>query len=392
MVTTEITNQSWLGRIGESIKSVLFGLVLFVASFPVLWLNEGRAVRTEKGLHEGQGAVVDASADRVDPSMNGKLVHVAGKASTAEQISDPDFGVAPAGALKLRRRAEMFQWEEEKKSETEKKTGGGSVTKTTYSYSKKWSDRLIDSSGFKESGHDNPSKMAFESRDTQAQQVTLGAYKLSDSLVGKMDDYEPVALTDQDLAKIASKEASFKVAENAFFLGEHPQDPAIGDLRVSFSVVKPGDYSVVAKQSASTFEPFPTASGYQIELLKRGIVPAQAMFLAALQQNTILTWVLRVVGFILMFIGMALVFRPISVFGDVIPLFGSLLAFGTGLFALVMSGVLSVMTIAVAWIFYRPFLGIALLAAAIAVLVWFAMRGRKKIAAAVAARPAVAAS
>ena len=94
MVTTEITSQSWFGRIGESIKSFLVGILFFLGSFPLLFLNEGRAVRTEKSLHEGAGAVVSVGSDRVDPANNQKLVHMTGKASTGETLTDPDFLIA----------------------------------------------------------------------------------------------------------------------------------------------------------------------------------------------------------------------------------------------------------------------------------------------------------
>ena len=52
---TEVTSQSWFSRIVESIKSVLVGGAFFVLSFPVLFWNEGRAVRTAKSLEEGAG-------------------------------------------------------------------------------------------------------------------------------------------------------------------------------------------------------------------------------------------------------------------------------------------------------------------------------------------------
>ena len=381
MVVTEVSSQSWFSRIGDSIKSFLFGIALFVASFVVLWLNEGRAVRTEKGLHEGQGAVVEAPADRVDTSLNQKLVHVSARATTDEQLTDPDFLIA-ANAIKLRRKVEMYQWKEKKESETKKKLGGGSETRTTYSYEKTWDDDKIDSSGFKEAGHDNPAAKPFESRETLAGHVAFGAYTLSPSLVAKMDDYQPVPVSEQQLAKLpAEASAKLKVRDNAFYVGSDPASPQIGDARVTFSVISPAEVSVVAKQAGTSFEPYRASSGLEIEMLKRGVVGAQAMFDVALKQNTVFTWVLRVVGFILMFIGLALFFKPISVLGDVVPFFGSMLAFGTGLFAFVIAAVLSVGTIAVAWIFYRPFLGIALLAIAIAILVWFAVQAKKKLAA-----------
>lgn len=382
MVTTEVTSTSWFGRIGASIMGFVFGLGIFVASFFLLFWNEGRAVRTEKSLHEGQGVVVTVPADRVNPANNQKLVHLTGKAVTEETLSDPDFLIA-ANAIKLRRSVEMYQWEEKKETSTRKKIGGGEERTTTYSYDKRWSDRPIDSSDFKESAeHQNPKSMPFDSRESKAQHVTVGAFTLTPSLLEKMRDFEPISLTDQHLAALPEElKSKLKVHNNSFYAGADPAAPQIGDARVTFSAVNPADVSVVSKQIGSSFEPYKASAGMDIEMLKRGVFTAEAMFQSALRENTIMTWVLRVVGFFLMFLGLALFFRPISVLGDVLPLVGSMLAFGTGLFAFVIAGVLSVGTIGVAWVVYRPLLGISLLSVALAVLVWFAMSGKKRAAA-----------
>ena len=52
---SEVTTVSWFSRIKESVKSVLVGVLLFCASFPLLWWNEGRAVQTARSLDEGSG-------------------------------------------------------------------------------------------------------------------------------------------------------------------------------------------------------------------------------------------------------------------------------------------------------------------------------------------------
>ncbi|WP_339136467.1 MAG: hypothetical protein WGN25_01115 [Candidatus Electrothrix sp. GW3-4] len=52
---TEVTNQSWFSRIGGAIKGIIFGFILFIIAFPLLFWNEGRAVKTYKTLKEGGG-------------------------------------------------------------------------------------------------------------------------------------------------------------------------------------------------------------------------------------------------------------------------------------------------------------------------------------------------
>ncbi|MGD9173519.1 MAG: TMEM43 family protein, partial [Desulfobacterales bacterium] len=82
----------------------------------------------------------------------------------------------------------MYQWKESKNRKTRKKLGGGKETVTTYSYNKSWSSSLIDSSNFnKPGGHQNPGAMPYQSAEFIADEVSLGEFKLSRSLVGKIN-------------------------------------------------------------------------------------------------------------------------------------------------------------------------------------------------------------
>lgn len=105
------------------------------------------------------------------------------------------------------------------------------------------------------------------------------------------------------------------------------------------------------------------------------------MFKAAQAENTVLTWILRAAGFFMMFLGLRMVFSPVVVFADVLPILGTLLGAGLGLFAGLTAAVLSLVTIAVAWIFFRPLIGIALFALAvggIVLLVRAAMKAKQQ--------------
>ena len=147
-----VQTQGYGSRLVESIKGVLFGVVLFAISFPLLWWNEGRAVQTARSLEEGATSVVSVTG--LVPSNEGKLVHFSGQATTAETLADHELGVT-ALALRMQRNVEMYQWYE--KSESHENTGGSKTT--VYTYDKKWSPSLIRSTDFKESGHDNPPQM-----------------------------------------------------------------------------------------------------------------------------------------------------------------------------------------------------------------------------------------
>lgn len=64
----EVTHTSYGGRIKASFTGIIFGWILFIGAFPLLFWNEGRAVKRDQTLKEGEGAVVFISLDRVEPS------------------------------------------------------------------------------------------------------------------------------------------------------------------------------------------------------------------------------------------------------------------------------------------------------------------------------------
>lgn len=374
---TVTTSKSWFSRIGESIKSVLIGLILFIASFPLLFWNEGRAVRTARSLEEGAGAVVSVSANAVSPGNEGRLVHVTGPVATGGPVADGELGIQ-ADAVKLIRNVEMYQWIEEEKSETRKKLGGGEETVTTYEYKKAWSADPVDSSAFYDpAGHENPGDFPLPSATFVADPVRLGAFTLSAEQVDQLDEATSLPV-DAAAAESLPEGLSAQVANGGFYLGANPSSPVIGDVRISFQIVNPQQASVVAVQTGETFAAYQAEAGDSILLVEEGPHTAAEMFQTAQEANTLLTWILRAAGFFAMFLGLGLVFRPLSVVGDVVPFIGSLLGVGIGLFAFVTSLVLTFVTIAIAWIAVRPLLGISLLVLAAGGLFWLISANRKK--------------
>ncbi len=149
MAITEITTQSYGSRLQGSTKGIVFGFLVFIVAFPLLFWNEGRAVKRHRALEEGSGLVLSVQAASVDAKNEGKLIHVSGRATTKETLKDPIFGVSAQG-LKLSRNVSMYQWQQHTTKKTTKNTGGSSTTETTYSYNKEWSDSHINSKNFKQ--------------------------------------------------------------------------------------------------------------------------------------------------------------------------------------------------------------------------------------------------
>jgi hypothetical protein len=361
---TEITSQGWGSRLMSSIKSVLVGLLLFFGSFFLLWWNEGNSVRTAKGLEEGSSSVVQVPVDKILSENQDKLVYVTGQTEILIPIYDADFENY-ASAAKYRRDVSMYQWVEKKEEKEEKKVGGGTEKKTTYSYSTEWSSSLINSSNFKiEKDHENPEAMRFESIETSSTGVTLGEFDLSSGLIGSMNDYTSYPIDSINLTGFEDAQV-FDTGSNGgkivYFGKGTPESPALGDLKISFSQVLPSVVSIIAKQNEKLLEGYTTSTGTIVELLSLGTIPPQAMFNAAQERNTTMTWILRAVGFFMMFGGLTMIFKPLVVLADVLPFLGSLLGMGISIFAGVISFFLSLLTLSLAWIVYRPLVGVSLL-------------------------------
>lgn len=376
MAYTETTSRSWFGRLKESFKGIIVGLIFVAGGVMLLFWGEGRAVKRAKALEEGASTVISVSAQAPQPGNEGKLVHFSGLTETFDELRDPLFGVITNG-VKLVRNVEMYQWEENSESEERNKLGGGTETVTTYTYEKTWSSREIDSSSFKErEGHENPS-MPFSSETFVSEPVVIGDWILGGPFVGQLDLDEPKAVGEADLSGVSETVRDRMLAKNDGFYLPAPDGDGIstriGDVRVSFQVVPHTTVSVVGRQVGNSLVSYQAKTKSNIHLLEYGSKAADAMFETAKQQNTVLTWVLRGVGFFVIFIGLAAILKPLSVIADVVPFIGNVVEAGTTFIAFLLAAILSLITIAVGWMFYRPLLGITLLVV-VGLLLWWMLK------------------
>jgi len=384
----EVTRRGFFSRGKDSLGGAFVGLVVVLIMAGVLFWNEGRARKRYLDLKEGAGAVVSVASDKVDPAAEGKLVHLTGETRVAAPLADPDFGIS-LSAVKLVREAEIYQWVEAVKTETRNKVGGGTEEIKTYSYERQWRDGPVDSSKFKVSSeHRNPSEMKVRSATFTADAVALGAFALPGFLVAQIGGGQPYVPESLDQAKEEIRAAA-RIADGLVYFGADPRSPAVGDVRVRFTRVPTGTVSVVARQSGSTFAAYPTKTGGAIDLLELGAVAAQDMFKRAQDRNTALTWAVRILGFFVLGIGFSMVLRPVAVLASILPFLGRLVGTGTTVVAFLLGGVVWCLTVSVAWIFYRPLLGVSVLVVTVVLLALVVkrLRGRGEAAPPLAAGP-----
>jgi len=170
-----------------------------------------------------------------------------------------------------------------------------------------------------------------------------------------------------------------KATESGYYMGDDPQMPKIGDLDITFSVVKPSDITIIAKQVGNTFEPYYAKAGSKIDMLSVGTFSSEYMFQKAFEKNELITWGLRIGGLILMWLGLYAMLQPIVIIADYFPILGFVSSFGIGLITGTIAISLSITTIALAWIGYHPIAGTILLITGILVFItgFFLKRLRK---------------
>jgi hypothetical protein len=395
----EVEYTGWGGRMGKAIVGIPAGIILFLLAFVVLFWNEGHAVHRAQALAEGKANVVEvADVTKVNPENSGKLVYMTGEAKADEPVKDTTFNVS-APALKLTRNAEIYQWVERKESKTVRE-GTKDKTVTSYYHEKKWVPKPEDSSNFKpddggipDADIKNVGTLPHKSEVFRAKDAHIGAYKLTDHQVDQMGEGVQLPVTTEMEANLpANLKGKVKAGQDGNYYQPFPRednskgtkgdpsaDPQIGDVRYSFTVVKPATISLVYKQVGDTFEPYTAKSGSTLEMLVVGTKSSQEMFSAEEAANESLTWILRLVGFIMMALGIFLVLNPIAAFVDILPIFRQMASAAIGVVAILIALPLSLITIGIAWVFYRPLLGIGLVVLAIVILggaIYFVRKAR----------------
>jgi hypothetical protein len=372
----EVSRQGYFSRLANSFAGILIGFVLAVGAIPLLWWNEGRAVVVQRALDEATRLVVDIEADRVDPSNNGKLVHVSGDAVSRNAIRDGDLGLVFNDVIIVSRTVEMFQWIEDKDTKTIDEIGGGQRTQTTYSYRRGWSEDWKNSEQFRNpTGHANPA-MPLKSQKWTASGTTLGAFTLERDFLQKLRRGPP---TQPD--KIPD---GWKPAGEGLYRGDNPSSPKLGDLRVRYDVKpSPAPVSILARQMGTGFETYEMPNGVQIKLFSDGLHSADEMIKKRRQTEKMITWSVRAAGMLLMWLGFCLIMGPLRALANILPFLADVAGLAIGIVAAALALPIGLGTVGIAWLFYRPIIGIAVLAIGI-VLGWLLVRYRYNIAPAAA--------
>jgi len=359
-------------KASDSIKSgvLIAGMLLLLIGLAILFVNENKYAGRIQTISQSGGPVIRLTPGQANPANNGKLVFIAGVTNINKPLTDPLF-MPPLKAIALKRKVEMYQWQEQYETQTLKTVEGGETKVSVPTYTKVWSPEIIDSSVFKKlTTHRNPRKMPFQAKIWRASEVSVGGFKLSATLANRLNTYLQLRIKSKKHLQIRLKN-KVKLHKDSFFIGNDPQKPEIGDMRVTLHGVRQSEVSIIARQEGNALKPYISRTGKRIELLRQGIHPPDDMLPMPQSAPSWLIWSIRLGGFILIYFGLNLIFKaapPLS--GPTSSRFVRLAATDAGLSAILIAPALVLLPIAIAWIIVQPLSGSIFLA--IAILLAFA--------------------
>ena len=226
--------------------------------------------------------VTEADPGTVDPSLDGKIVHVSGVLKADAPIVDPDTGISVRG-LSLHRDVAMFQWAHEE-------------TFYTNHHRTLWSPTRIPQ-GPTLTNPKAPSNplMPFEAATFDADNPYLGAYGLDTPLIAAALRFRPTSIGDPGQ----------NTGGNMLNLSNDPNDPAIGDMKVWYSDSPYQVISVIGIQSGGKLMPIHSMrTGEDLVLLQHNNGNASSVISGTLRTIATRRWHNRSYVFLAVTLGM----------------------------------------------------------------------------------------
>lgn len=367
-------NVGYFERLWNSFKWIIGWFIMVGLGIWLLFWNEWRTIHTREALSEGEASVVSVTA--YDSVNDGKLVHYTNMASADGNLEVAELGISEENALKWSVNWEVLQWKEESKTTTEDNLGGSQTQTTEYSYKTDWSSSKVDSSDFAWPDAKDHQNTLFVTLDAmgirqyvEMPNIKVGEYWLSNWLASEISSYENYAITSGIVSKIS--ELAAKSLSGTFnnisqqgqylYLRQGTWE-SVGDARMTLRIIKDQDVSILGSQQAQLLWEYKASNGIEISQLNQGKYTAAEMFAEAHSSNELMKWVLRILSFFIILAWFKAIFAPLAALANVVPFIASIIWFGTWLVAGVLTILVYVITMAIAWMRYSPVFAISVLA------------------------------
>jgi hypothetical protein len=362
------TNQSWGQKLMGSIKGILIGLLLFIASFIVIYVNEGSV-----DVSRIAATAIEIDAQKANTQDDGKLVTTIGNLVTTETLGDTYL--QPGNYIVLSRNVEMYAWEEE--ADHDEDTG------TTYTYNQIWTSSPEDSADFaEERDHENP-KMPIESTVLKVAAARIGNYDIDVSSV-QMPLLKDITIRPENAIpggreleedeeyyeEFADIPATIEQGKYLFKGFGNFDTPEIGDIRINYSAFDSGkEVTIFGKLNGNKISPYIGEKDSRLYRIFEGTADESIVQMRNEYRTT--KWIFRGLGFILMWIGLSLILGPISATLDFIPVIGSLSRSVIGLVTFIASLIMTTIVIWLSMLLHNIWAIIVVIALALGIGYWY---------------------
>lgn len=247
-----VNMQQWMRR--------ALGALLLLGGVGLVAMTEQGMLDLRHASARHGGEILDLGAGGPPQAgQRGYMVRVAGPVRVVEAPYDPDFGQR-AEAPVLIRHVEMFQWREVRV--------GSDVH-----YELDWVDRPLDSHRFAQpAGHANPEDFPIHGKQFDAGLVRVGGYALSPTLLHALPGGDP--LTPDFKSVPANLAASFSLHDGYLVTSAKPEQPRLGDVRVSWETVPSQEVTLFAQVDGDELVPAAHAldgKGYELQVGNRAM-------------------------------------------------------------------------------------------------------------------------
>lgn len=256
-------------------------------------------------------------------------------------LGDSQF-IQPVPYVVLDRTVEMYAWDEDSETKTEKHQDGSETKRTTYTYDQEWTEDPEDSSKFRyEAGHENP-PMSIKAQTYKATTALLGVYQVDMTSFKQVLNHRSSCVGGSTTYHFNESNGGITLPQNAYlnllpsnlasstgqlvngylFQGNgRPEQPVIGDLRICYAGLPTQATVTLLGQLEAKTRLVPR--NYRNKLVYRLLPGDRNAAIGELtSEHRLWLWVFRLLGFLCMAIGLSILLEPLCVVLSIISFVG----------------------------------------------------------------------
>ncbi|CAD8198271.1 unnamed protein product [Paramecium octaurelia] len=351
---------------------IFAGIACIAISVILLWFNERKAAINSYRLQYARQNCI--SLTPFQESNPEDLIHITGQLITDELVTDKVFGVSQINCVKLYRNVEMYQWVVGEKQKEQQ-----------------WVDHYVENSF----GYNNDkSKWILNSEIFVNISVKLHQFELPEDMKTQLNTpLETVKLNQANVQIFQQRYKDkgyrrFLLQDDYIYMHQVEDQIVNGDLRICFKQVICSDATIVAKgiinsllvwQFEDTYHQ--TVSGQnqvqekgccdiqlsnenkpikEIYWIFQGLFTPEECLQKVVNENALLFWVFRSIGYILIAVGSLILLSPVSQLSQLIKT-DQLSGFGYIIYGLIGAIPITILSICFCWLYYRPKIGLLML-------------------------------